>query len=245
MRALFASVLEAFAYFSTFRIPSAYTSSAPSPRSLSALPIVGAFIGAIAGAIGSGIALKFPPVLGNAAAFTAVVLLSGAIHFDGFLDSCDALFASTSVERRLEILKDPRHGTFAVLGMAILAVWWLSALSVTRPADLPLRLAFACALARAAAIVPAYFHRYARATASSALESPPNSAAAIAWIAILAAISIVVSRPAWITIPATIIAAVALARWISARLGGGLVGDSYGFIISVLEPLVVAIAAVA
>ncbi len=236
MRTLLATLAEAFAYFSTIRVPRMFASSAPSPRALSALPIVGAVVGAASGAIGYGVAHASSPLLGGAAAFTSIILLSGGIHLDGFLDSCDALFASVSAQRRLEILKDPRHGTYAVAGMAILTVWWLAAFSLTKPADLPLRLLLACALSRAAAIVPAYMHRYARAVPSSALQQPPNATLILMSIAVLAALSVLVSRGAWITVPVSIIAAMALAQWISTRLGG-LAGDSYGFMISILEPL--------
>ena len=237
MRQLLVTIAEAFAYFSAVPVPRAYAQAAPSPRSLSALTLVGAFIGAAAGAAGYGISLVSSPFTGRAVAFALVVLLSGAIHVDGFLDSCDALFACATPARRLEILKDPRHGTYAVAGMAILVVLWLAALSGTALSELPLRLAFACTLARAAAIVPTFVYHYARKTPSSALAERPRAAPIVIAIAALTAASILISSTAWITIPISIIAALGLARWSSAQLGG-LVGDSYGFIITLLEPSV-------
>ena len=39
----------------------------------------------------------------------AWTLLTGGLHLDGVMDSCDALFAPVSVERRLVILKDVCH----------------------------------------------------------------------------------------------------------------------------------------
>lgn len=240
MSAFFASIAEALAYFSALPVPERYSQTAPTPRALSALPLVGAGIGGLAGGIGYSTAAVSSPLLGNAAAFTAIVLLSGAIHIDGFLDSCDALFATATPERRLQIFKDPRHGTYAVVGMAVLILWWLAALSATRPQDLPARLAFACALSRAAALVPAFVHRYARARASSALESRPNAFAILVSLGALGAASVLFSPRSWIIVPACVIAALAIARWMSGRLNGGLVGDSYGFLISVLEPLIIA-----
>jgi adenosylcobinamide-GDP ribazoletransferase len=237
VKAILASIAEAFAYFSVLPLPEAYSRNAPPPRALSALPLVGAVIGALAGAFGYGIAVVSSPLFGYAAALTAIVVLSGAIHLDGFLDSCDALFTAATPQRRLEILKDPRHGTYAVVGMAISTVWWLAALSVTRPQDLPARLAFACALSRAASVVPAFIYRYARETPSSALGTAPGWIAIVALLAALAAVSKFFSPLAWITVPASVLAALLIARWISARLGGGLVGDSYGFLITILEPL--------
>lgn len=43
------------------------------------------------------------------------VLVTGGIHLDGFLDTQDAIHAYQSREKRLEILKDPHAGAFAVL----------------------------------------------------------------------------------------------------------------------------------
>lgn len=43
------------------------------------------------------------------------VLVTGGIHVDGFLDTQDALHAYQSREKRLEILKDPHAGAFAIL----------------------------------------------------------------------------------------------------------------------------------
>lgn len=57
--------------------------------------------------------------------FTAIllmlisVILSGGIHMDGFIDTCDAIFSYGDKEKKLEILKDPRTGAFGVMGCGI------------------------------------------------------------------------------------------------------------------------------
>lgn len=43
------------------------------------------------------------------------ILVTGGIHLDGFLDTKDALSSYQSRERRLEILKDPHAGAFAII----------------------------------------------------------------------------------------------------------------------------------
>lgn len=43
------------------------------------------------------------------------MLVSGGIHADGFLDTQDALSSYADREKKLEILKDPRAGAFAVI----------------------------------------------------------------------------------------------------------------------------------
>ena len=46
----------------------------------------------------------------------AEVLLSGGIHLAGYMDPCDAIPSYGSRDKRLEILKDPHVGAFAVIG---------------------------------------------------------------------------------------------------------------------------------
>ena len=50
------------------------------------------------------------------------VFVTGGIHLDGFADTTDALASWGSKEKKLEILKDPHTGAFAVIG---LCCWFL------------------------------------------------------------------------------------------------------------------------
>lgn len=43
------------------------------------------------------------------------ILITGGIHLDGYMDTIDALSSHRSSERKLEILKDPNCGAFAVI----------------------------------------------------------------------------------------------------------------------------------
>lgn len=48
--------------------------------------------------------------------FTAIpILMTGGIHMDGFMDTVDAKSSYASKEKRLEILKDPHAGAFAII----------------------------------------------------------------------------------------------------------------------------------
>lgn len=79
-------------------------------------PVIGAVIGA-AMMLWMHFGMK---ITGNADFFTAVLILipvviTGGIHFDGFLDTCDALSSYKTMEEKLEILKDSHAGAFAIL----------------------------------------------------------------------------------------------------------------------------------
>lgn len=60
------------------------------------------------------------------AIFTLIpIWVTGGIHLDGFLDTKDALSSYQSRERRLEILKDPHAGAFAIISGIVYFVFYL------------------------------------------------------------------------------------------------------------------------
>ena len=48
------------------------------------------------------------------------VLITGALHEDGFADTCDGLGHGGSIEEKLRIMKDSRIGTYGTLGILLL-----------------------------------------------------------------------------------------------------------------------------
>ena len=222
---------------------------APGPHALAALPAVGGLLGAAAGAVGWGASRVLPAPLGAIAAFGALTLLTGAIHIDGFLDGCDAFVASVPPERRLEILKDPHHGTFAVAGMFVAGSASLAAIAAIPPARYPGALAFAAALARAAAVAGAFVFPGARARPEAPRRPHYRADASVAGalggsfaLAALGGRALGPNLPA--LVPLALLGAFACEAWIASRLGG-LAGDAYGFTIVVLETkLFVVLAAV-
>lgn len=63
--------------------------------------------------------LEFTPALQYLGAAAVPVLFTGGIHLDGFLDTVDAIHSYGSREKKLEILKDPHSGAFAMIGCAL------------------------------------------------------------------------------------------------------------------------------
>jgi len=67
------------------------------------------------------------------------VAVTGALHLDGWADSCDAAFAPPRAtpeetrERRLAILKDPHMGVFGVAGIVLLLLAKWTALAEVGP----------------------------------------------------------------------------------------------------------------
>ena len=224
------------AYFSILPAGSFARGPAPDEDALVALPLIGAVIGALAGLAALGLARIVPNVphpLPAALALCVLVVASGAIHLDGFLDGCDAFFASVSPSARRAILKDPHRGSFALAGLLCAGATWFAALLALPMAAYPATLAFGGALARAAAVANAFAfpdpRRGRPAITPSALIAVALVAAAF-WIAPFATL----------LVPAARAASIGLGRWIAGRLDGVLPGDAYGFIIVVLEVAILA-----
>ena len=223
------------AAFSYFTILPAGTTAAPDADALAWLPLVGTVVGALAGGAAYAVALIAPHGLAVATAFGLTIALTGALHLDGFLDCCDALFASAPPARRLEILKDPRHGTFALAGFAVAGVAWLAALGALAPASYPLALALSGAAARWSAVIHARWSPYARADAPPALAQRPPLAVLAPGGGLVLVLAAALGVRGVVAAVAALLGAAAALAFARARLGGGLVGDAYGFAIVVAE----------
>ncbi len=90
-------------------------------------------VGLVVGAIGAAVfwlahQLDIGPTIPAVAAITVTALVTGGFHEDGLADSFDALAGGWTVEDRLRILKDSRHGTFGVLALVLVTAWKIGAL---------------------------------------------------------------------------------------------------------------------
>ena len=201
-------------------------------------PWVGALLGALSGALFLGLRRIFPPLLASGLAASAWVVLSGGLHMDGLADCCDGLLYAGTRERRLEIMKDPHHGTFAGIGLTLTILLKVAALSA-QPAGLEVILiaSLAGALARWL-LLPGAGQPNARPNGLGVAFSTslPNSAFYIGLPPVLVLSGLMGWRG---------LAAFVLAHgwtWLAFRVArlrlGGLTGDVYGLIVEIAELLV-------
>ena len=109
---LLQTIAVAFAMFSAVPVPQFAWNERNMRYSLCAFPLVGLLCGALWCLCG---ALPLPAPV-RAAGFCLVpVWVTGGIHLDGYADTCDALSSYGSREKKLQILKDPHCGAFAVI----------------------------------------------------------------------------------------------------------------------------------
>ena len=105
------TIAVAFAMFSALPMPQFDWNAKNMRYALCAFPLVGAVCGALWCLCG-----MLPlPALARAAGFCLVPVWVTGIHLDGYADTCDALSSYGDTAKKLEILKDPHCGAFAVI----------------------------------------------------------------------------------------------------------------------------------
>lgn len=67
------------------------------------------------------------PYAGKLIPVALPVLVTGGIHMDGFLDVVDACSSHGEREKKLEILKDPHTGAFAIIGCSLYFILYTAA----------------------------------------------------------------------------------------------------------------------
>lgn len=116
-------------------------------------PVAGALIGLAVGAIAAGMWHLVTPMVAAAVAIVVGLLITGAFHEDGLADIADAFGGGWTVERRLEIMKDPRHGTYGVAALvSTVAVRIVALGSLPGPAVMLAAAVSAHTVGRAAAV---------------------------------------------------------------------------------------------
>ncbi|MBP5197870.1 MAG: adenosylcobinamide-GDP ribazoletransferase [Lachnospiraceae bacterium] len=93
------------------------------------LPLIGAVIGLISYLVAAFCKSFEVPVFVFTVLLTLVPLfVTGGFHFDGFMDVQDALHSYQPKEKKLEIMKDPHIGAFAVISAGGFLLIWLSSM---------------------------------------------------------------------------------------------------------------------
>ena len=191
-------------------------------------PLVGIGIGALL--VGIAAWAPFSQDLNAFLILLIWVAATGGLHLDGFGDSCDGLLAARSPEERLAIMKDPRLGAWAVLGLILLLLGkWLA----IRELD-AVWLLLPPLCGRWAMVLAAYYFPLAREHGAAAYFSAGLSRKQL--LIATATVGIVVLNVGglhlWLLTAALTLFC---GHWAARRLGGGISGDVYGAICELTE----------
>ncbi|MEJ7764841.1 MAG: adenosylcobinamide-GDP ribazoletransferase [Acidimicrobiales bacterium] len=150
----------------------------PSGRTLLWFPVVGALLGGVLGLTWRGVdrLTRGQGLLVATVVVVADLALTGALHFDGLVDSADGLFAPVERARRLAIMASPEIGAFGLAAGAMALLLRVASLAQSPPRPL-LLIGLWCASRTVMACVAAALP-YARSeggTASAFLEGMPEA----------------------------------------------------------------------
>ena len=206
-------------------------------QSLKAYPFVGLVVGLV-------LLLVFWLIQGFSDFVQAVLLLAawlsvtGALHFDGFCDIADAVFASKSAEERQKITKDVSLGAFALAAGSVLLLLKVATLDSL---DSALWLVLIPLLARTHVLIPM---RLFSISSSSQLAKATEGNWSDVYLPLSLGISLSLILALFFNLLVTFLAILFLSFifvtflgfWLTNRMDG-LSGDAYGSIIESSETL--------
>lgn len=170
---------------------------------------------------------------------TLSAVVTGGLHFDGLADTVDGVFGGRTRERRLQIMRDSRIGTFGVLGLLCILSLQFTALLELPSSWLVPALVLAPSWGRASMILAAVISPAARLDGLGAnfitSARPLHAIVALLTVGIL---SLFFSpfMTAWNAL-ASILATFLLSLYLRSRLGGQT-GDTLGATSQVVETTV-------
>ena len=217
---------------------------APFGRAVPWLPAVGLVIGAAAGGVYAGLWHVLPPLAAAGATLGFTLLVTGALHHDGLADVFDGFVGGHTVERRLEIMRDSRLGTYGTSALlVVLGLQWVC-IAVLGPLQGFVALLAAHGVGRVAAVALMVSGRPARreglgSASVEGLRRGPALAAAIL-VAVVAGAAAGAAGVALVAAP--IVPVVLLAVW-ARRAIGGVTGDVLGAVEQLAETSVLLVAA--
>lgn len=246
-----------FALYSRIPMPHFEWKEEDMRYSIAAFPLVGAVIGLVFFGV-SVCASRFAiPDAAAALLLTAVpLIITGGFHADGFMDVADALSSFRTREEKLEILKDPHIGAFAVIRFAVCGLIYIASLIIVLASEnagiLITGIAAGFAMSRSLSGLAVLTFRSAKKEGMLYYES---TSAAGGWTAniiavcLLAAASVFVmvyfAWPAGGIMMSAAVFSFCWYKYMSYKEFGGITGDTAGYFVVVCETAVAAAAALA
>lgn len=200
-------------------------------------PAVGLLIGLALLGIDRLAMRALPPASVDVLLVVALAIMTGALHLDGLGDAADGLFGGGTPERRLEIMRDPHAGSFAIVAIvSVLAMKWAGFSAL--PSDVRVEaIVLAPCLARFAMLMTIAAFPYARAEGMGAgFREAARPAVIIGGVTALAA-SVALLGVGGLYVVGFATACGLGVGWYAMRLCGGVTGDIYGATVEITEAL--------
>ena len=195
-------------------------------------PLVGMVVGGCLVIAQYVLGLLWPPVIVAAGVLAVWIVLTGALHLDGWADCCDGLLVARPPEERLRILKDTHIGAFGLAGVVALLLLKFACLQAIAGGPAPIRAALMLSpvLSRWAMVCAAVLYPYGRPGQSLGAMFAAHVSRRSLWVSTLLAVVISALLAGWLGLASLVLVGLltaAAANWTLTRIPG-LTGDVYG-----------------
>jgi adenosylcobinamide-GDP ribazoletransferase len=212
-------------------------------RSTPYFPIVGLILGGILVGINYLCSYFWDPLITNIVLVISLIALTGGLHLDGLMDTCDGIFSNKDRERTLEIMRDSRVGAMGVLAgicLILLKIAFLSSIDESMKTWVLLTFPM---LGRWSMVFAVSFFPYARTSPGLGSLFVEYSKQYYVLLASIQVFIIAIPLLLWKAFPVFIVIVFAtwLMSWRLSKRLEGLTGDTYGAICEVMEVLTLAI----
>ena len=205
-------------------------------RSIAYFPVVGIIIGLILAGLNWLLGLLLPSVVVNVLLIVSLVVISGALHLDGFVDTCDGIAGHKTVEERWRVMRDSRVGGFGIVGICCLLLVKYISLNSVPETSLMVTLVLMPVVSRWAMVYAIFAYPYAKPSGLGKVFKQGASWQRLTIATLIAlAVAVVLARLAGLVIMFGIwVIVIAMAAYLKRKFSG-LTGDNYGAINEVTE----------
>jgi adenosylcobinamide-GDP ribazoletransferase len=191
-------------------------------------PLVGAALGLVAGAAYLLTTSITSPLVAAVVATATLAVLTGGLHLDGLADAADGLLSPGRDGQRLEVMRDPRIGSFGGIALVLVLAGDVGALASMPASRALVALIVAGALSRWAMLGLVAYLPYVREDGLGVAARGPRRALDVAAGTVVVALACLLDwRHALAALLMVGLAATAVAI-IARRRIGGATGDVYG-----------------
>ena len=245
------SLVIAFSMYSKIPMPHLELDEKDMKYVMGFFPLIGFITGALVyGWIYAGEILYVPDISRTLVLIILPVIITGGIHVDGYMDTCDALNSYGDREKKLAILKDSHIGAFAVIMLAAYGLIYVGAFSEIYDTKALLIVCIGFALARCLSGIGVVTLPSARGD-GMLFEAASHAQGRIVKGTLLVQGVICMAGMLWISwkIGIAVVAAAFVSYYYyeyrSKKEFGGITGDTAGYFVVICETAMVVAAAIA
>lgn len=205
-------------------------------RSAGYFPVVGLIIGLILAGLNWLFGLILPSTVVNALLIVSLVVISGALHLDGFVDTCDGIAGHKTVEARWRIMHDSRVGGFGIVGVVLLLLVKYVSLNSIPEHLLMMTLVLMAVISRWAMVYAIFAYPSAESSSSGKVFKQGTSRLRFTMATLIAlAVAVALAQLVGLAIMFFIwVTTVVMSVYLKSKFSG-LTGDTYGAINEVAE----------